>query len=267
MAKPEPAPKGFVKSTEAIRWLTEAGRMLGQTLAVLSEAAKPGVTGDELDTIARETIRALGGEPAFVGFEGFPAAICLSRNDAIVHGIPAGQVLASGDLVGLDCGVKLHGWNTDAAVTITVGEPTEADTRLIAAAREALVAGIHTVRPGAWLGDVQAVIQAVIERHRYGLVRTLTGHGIGQRLHEPPGIPNYGTPGTGVHLEPGMVFCLEPMLTTGSGVVKTAPDGWTIVASEGPAIRTAHQEHTVLVTPDGFEVLSAQPGEQLSGKS
>lgn len=263
MSKAEPVPKGLVKSPEAIRWLTEAGRMLGQTLQTLSGAAKPGVTGDELDQLARRTIVELGGEPGFVGFEGFPAAICLSRNDAIVHGLPAGQVLQIGDIVGIDCGVRLHGWNTDAAVTITIGEPTDVDAKLIAATRDALVAGIQTVRPGIQLGDVQAAIQAVIDQRGYGLVRTLTGHGIGRGLHESPGIPNYGKPGTGIMLEPGMTFCLEPMLTTGSGVVKPAPDGWTIVASEGSQIRTAHQEHTILVTPNGYQVLSVQPDEAI----
>lgn len=261
MPKPEPAPRGFVKSPEAIRSLRAAGRMLGQTLSVLAEAAGPGVTGAELDAIARETIQSLGGEPGFVGFEGFPAAICLSVNSAVVHGLPAGQTLHAGDVVGIDCGVRLNGWNTDSALTLTIGEPSKTDADLVAATRDSLVAGIRTVKPGVYLGDVQAAIQQVIEARGFGLVRTLTGHGIGQSLHEPPGIPNYGRPGSGVQLAPGQTFCLEPMLTTGSGAVKTAADGWTIVAAEGPQIRTAHFEHTVLVTQTGVEVLTAQPGE------
>ena len=264
MARVEPTPKGLVKSGEAIASLRAAGTMLGQTLQILAAAVKPGLTGDELDQIARETIRSLGGEPGFIGFEDFPAAICLSINDAIVHGLPSGQTLREGDIVGIDCGVRLHGWNTDAAITVTVGEPSEIDRKLIAATRDALLAGIRAVKPGVQLGDVQAAIQAVIEGHGYGLVRTLTGHGIGRSLHEAPGIPNFGTPGTGVQLEAGMTFCLEPMLTTGSGAVKTAADGWTVVASEGSQIRTAHQEHTILVTTAGCDVLSAQPGEHLS---
>ncbi|MEK7785874.1 MAG: type I methionyl aminopeptidase, partial [Chloroflexota bacterium] len=246
---------------EAIGAMRAAGWMLGQTLQILSAAAKPSMSGDELDIIARDTIRALGGEPAFLGFEKFPSTICLSRNDAIVHGLPTGQRLAAGDIIGIDCGVRLNGWNTDAAVTITIGQPSGVDTNLITATHKALVAGIQMVRPGVQLGEVQAAIQAVIEKLGYGLVRTLTGHGIGRSLHEAPGIPNYGTVGTGIRLEAGMVFCLEPMLTTGSGAVKTAADGWTIVASEGSHIRTAHQEHTILVTETGREVLSAQPGE------
>jgi len=261
MGKIDSTPPGFIKAPEALISMKAAGIMLGQTLQILSVAAKPGVTGDELDTIARETIQSLGGEPAFLGFEGFPATICLSINDAIVHGLPAGQIIQKGDIVGIDCGVKLHGWNTDAAVTITIGEPTTVDANLIAATRDSLYAGIHMVKPGVQLGDVQAAIQRVIDKRGYGLVRTLSGHGIGRSVHEAPGIPNFGKSGTGVLLDVGMVFCLEPMLTTGSGAVKTATDGWTVVASEGRQIRTAHQEHTVLVTPNGFDVLTAQPGE------
>ena len=233
--------------------------MLGQTLQVVSRAAQPGVAGDELDALARTTIAKLGGEPGFTGFEGFPAAICLSINNAIVHGLPAGQVIRPGDVVGIDCGVCLEGCNTDAAVTIGVEPVGFEDAALIQATADALTVGIRSVKPGVHLGDVQAAIQQVIEAGGYGLVRTLTGHGIGRSLHEAPSIPNYGQQGTGLHLEPGMIFCLEPMLTIGSGAVTTSPDGWTVVTKEGGT--GAHQEHTILVTEGGCEVLSAQPGE------
>lgn len=253
------APKGFVKSTEAIELLRAAGKMLGKTLEIVSTATAPGVTGDELDTLARTTIESLGGEPAFLGFDEFPATICLSVNDAIVHGLPQGQVIQAGDVVGIDIGVRLNGWNTDAAVTVQVPPTSDEASKLIQVTNDSLTAGIRTVKPGAYLGDVQSAMQAVIEDGGYGLVRSLTGHGIGRSVHESPSIPNYGTAGTGIKLEPGMVFCLEPMVTIGSGLVQTAADNWTIVTKEGGL--GAHKEHTVLVTPSGFEVLSAQPGE------
>ncbi len=250
-------PPGLIKSPEAISALRKAGAMLGKTLQVVSAAAKPGVTGDQLDNLARSTIESLGGEPAFLGFDGFPATICLSINDAIVHGLPAGQVIRAGDVVGIDVGVRLDGWNTDAAVTVQVLPVTNEATNLIRATTNSLTAGISTVRPGVKLGDVQAAMQAVIEDHGYGLVRSLTGHGIGRSVHEAPSSPNYGTAGTGITLDPGMVFCLEPMLTIGSGKVHASGDGWTIVTDEGGL--GAHQEHTILVTESGCEVLSALP--------
>jgi len=253
-------PLGLVKSPKAIKWMRQAGQMLGRTLQVVSAATKPGVTGDELDELARATIVSLGGEPGFTGFEGFPATICLSINDAIVHGLPAGQVIKSGDIVGIDVGVRLKGWNTDAAVTVAVDPVDPMDQALIDATYDSLLAGIRTVKPGAYLGDVQAAIQQIITDRGYGLVRSLTGHGIGRSLHEPPGIPNYGQRGTGIFLEPGMTFCLEPMLTIGSGDVRTSDDDWTIVTKEGGT--GAHKEHTILVTESGCDVLSAQPGEK-----
>lgn len=259
MTRAAAVPRGFIKSAAAQAALRNAGTMLGQTLELVSAAAQPGATGLELDALARRTIESLGGEPAFHGFEGFPHTICVSVNAAIVHGLPTARPFALGDLVGLDIGVRYQGWNTDAAVTVPVGAISAADQQLLAATHDALVAGIRSVRPGVQLGDVQAAIQRVIDERGYGLVRTLMGHGIGRSVHEPPGIPNFGQPGTGIRLQPGMVFCLEPMLTTGSGAVRTDRDGWTVVSVEGG--QTAHQEHTVLVTKDGFEVLSAQPGE------
>jgi len=254
-----PAPKGFIKSAEAIGELRAAGVMLGKTLQIVSQATIPGVTGNELDDLARTTIESLGGEPAFLGFEDFPSTICLSVNDALVHGLPHGQVIQAGDVVGIDIGVRLNGWNTDAAVTIQVAPTSSEAEQLIQATTDSLLAGIRMVKPGVQLGDVQAAMQQIIEDRHYGLVRSLTGHGIGRSVHESPSIPNYGKPNTGVRLEAGMVFCLEPMLTIGSGEVRTADDDWTIVTKEGGL--GAHKEHTVLVTATGYEVLSAQPGE------
>jgi methionyl aminopeptidase len=259
MIRTDQPPRNVVKGATAIAAMRAAGRMLGQTLTTVTNALRPGVTGESLDRLAVETIRALGGEPGFIGFESFPSAICLSINDAIVHGLPAGQVVRAGDVVGIDCGVRLNGWNTDAAVTVVVPPIDPADRALVTATVDALRAGIAAVKPGRQLGDVQAVIQSVIDAGGYGLVRSLSGHGIGQRIHEPPSVPNYGTAGSGLVLEAGMTFCLEPMLTRGDGSVTTDADGWTVRSADGT--RGAHQEHTVLVTEVGCDVLSAQPGE------
>ena len=259
MARVDPAPKGMIKSPEAIDCLRKAGRMLARTLEVTSQAVVPGISGDELDTLARRTIIDQGGEPGFLGFEGFPGTICLSVNERVVHGIPQGQTIRAGDVVSLDIGVRYKGWNTDAALTVIVPPVASADEEIVKATSDSLAAGIRMVKPGMQLGDVQAEIQKVIEDRGYGLVRSLSGHGIGRSLHEAPSIPNYGHAGTGIMLEPGMVFCLEPMLTIGSGKVHTHNDGWGVITHEGG--RSAHKEHTVLVTKDGVEVLTAQPGE------
>ena len=260
MGRIDPTPKGMVKSPEAIDCLRKAGKMLAHTLDVTSKAVKPGITGEELDTLARRTIIDQGGEPNFLGFEGYPGTICLSINDRVVHGIPQGQTIKAGDVVSLDIGVRYKGWNTDAALTVIVSPANPEDEALVKATSDSLAAGIRMVRPGVQLGDVQAAIQKVIEAHGYGLVRSLSGHGIGRSLHEAPSIPNYGQPGTGVMLEAGMVFCLEPMLTIGSGKVRTCDDGWGVVSLEHG--RAAHKEHTVLVTKTGYEILTAQPGEK-----
>lgn len=245
----------LIKSPEATESMRRAGKILGQTLKVVSAAVKPGVTGLELDALARKTIEAADGEPAFLGYQDFPATICFSVNEGLVHGLPTDRVVQAGDVIKIDIGVRVGGHNVDAARTILVPPVDPKHEALVDAAAEALEAGIAVVRDGVHLGDVQAAIQAVIERHGYGLVRSLTGHGIGQELHEPPQIPNYGEAGSGPVLEAGMTICLEPMLTAGTGEVVIGPDNWTVVSADNTP--TAHVEQTILVTTTGADVLTA----------
>lgn len=244
----------LIKSPEAIASMRRAGRILGQTLTTVCAAAKPGITGLELDALARKTIETAGGEPAFLGYQDFPATICFSVNDGLVHGIPTPYAVKPGDVVKIDIGVRVDGYNVDAARTVLVPPVDPKDQALVDATTEALEAGIAQVKDGVHLGTVQAAIQSVIKRHGYGLVRSLTGHGIGTELHEPPQIPNYGEAGSGPLLKAGMTICLEPMLTAGSGEVGTGPDGWTVVSKDGT--QSAHVEETLLITEHGAEVLT-----------
>ncbi|MEK7184326.1 MAG: type I methionyl aminopeptidase [Patescibacteria group bacterium] len=242
------------KTDKEVALIRTAGSMLGRTLQVVSDAAKPGVTGIELDKLARETIESLGGKPAFLGFDNYPATICLSVNDGVVHGLPTTDRLAPGDVVSLDIGVNYQGWNADAATTIILEPAATEDIKMLLSANQALEAGICAVHAGAHLGDVQGAMQQVIDGSGYGNVRALTGHGIGQGLHEPPSIPNYGTLGTGMILLENMVICLEPMITQGSGKIITDKDGWTIRSADHT--RAAHVEHTILVTKTWAEILT-----------
>lgn len=246
--------RALIKSPEAIASMRRAGKILGDTLKIVAAAVKPGVTGLELDTLARKTIEDAGAQPAFLGYQKYPATICLSLNEGLVHGIPTDRAIQGGDVVKLDIGVRVDGYNVDAARTILVPPIDPANQALVDAATGALEAGIAVVRDGVHLGDVQAAIQAVIEQHSYGLVRSLTGHGIGQGLHEAPQIPNYGERGSGPILKAGMTICLEPMLTAGSGKVQTGSDGWTVVSSDNTP--TAHVEETILVTQSGNDILT-----------
>lgn len=245
-----------VKSPEAIAVMRRAGKILARTLDVVGAAVSPGVTGLDLDAIAHKTIRQAGAEPAFLGYQDFPATICFSVNDGLVHGIPTAYNVQPGDVVKIDIGVRLGGYNVDAARTVLVAPVDPANRNLVTTAQQALDTGIARVRNGAKLGDVQAAIQEVIEQQGYGLVRQLTGHGIGAELHEAPQIPNYGIAGNGPILRTGMTICIEPMLTTGSGEIQYADDGWTVVSADGSM--SAHVEETILVTPEGAEVLTQQ---------
>ncbi|MGI6103112.1 MAG: type I methionyl aminopeptidase [Patescibacteria group bacterium] len=243
-----------LRTPEEIARMRRAGEILAGALDVVVHAVQPDATGVALDRLAETYIRDHGAEPAFKGYRGYPASLCISINEEVVHGIPSQRPIAPGDLVSVDLGVKLQGWHVDAARSLVVPPADSADSALVAAAWEAFYAGFGQIRPGVKLGDVQAAIQTVIERHGYGLVRDLTGHGIGRSLHEAPDIPNYGNRGTGLSLQAGMTFCIEPMLTRGSGDVRTEADDWTIIAAD--RTRAAHVEETVLVTPDGAELLT-----------
>ncbi len=229
-----------------------------EVLDVLVAAAVPGVTTAELDRLAIARTRARGAAPAFLGYCGYPASLCISVNDEIVHGIPsATRRLEEGDIVGLDYGVVLDGWYGDAARTVAVGRVAPAAAQLITVGREALARAIGAARPGGTLGDIGAAVQRYAEGEGFSVVRDFVGHGIGRRLHEPPHVPNVGTPGAGERLLPGMVLAIEPMLNAGGPEVEQLDDGWTAVTADGSL--SAHFEHTVAITENGPEILGLLP--------
>lgn len=245
----------LIKSPKAIEYTRQAGRILADLHIAMGERVKPGVTGKQLDTFAEGFIRDHGAEPAFKGFLGFPATICFSVNDGMVHGLPSDYEIQEGDVVKLDAGVKLNGWNTDAARTHLVPPIDDVNQALVNVTQQAIDAGINEVGDGVPLGTVQAAIQRVIHEAGLGLVKTLSGHGIGQSVHEAPSIPNFGEVGHGVILKAGMIICIEPMVTLGNGRVELDPrDGWTYRSVDNTM--TAHVEDTMVVTNNGVEVLS-----------
>ena len=238
-----------------------AGALVARTLAAVVEAAKAGVSTGELDALAEHTIREGGAVPSFLGYHGFPASICASVNEEIVHGIPATtRVLRDGDLISVDCGVILDEWHGDAAVTIPVGAVSSADLALSAACKEALHAGIEAVLPGGHLTDISHAVQAATEAARdrdgvrYGIVAEYGGHGIGSSMHMDPFLPNYGEPGQGPRLVAGMALAVEPMLTAGEPETRELDDGWTVVTADGS--RAVHWEHSVAITDDGPRILT-----------
>ena len=246
------------KSPEQIAAMRRAGRLVGHTLSTLVETVRPGVTLLELDTLAERVIRDGGGIPSFLGYHGFPATLCLSPNDWIVHGIPNGYVLQEGDILSIDCGAIVEGWHGDAAVTVPVGQVDEAARRLIETTERAMWAGIAQVRAGNRLSDIGHAVEKVAAAPGYGVVREYVGHGIGTRMHEEPQVPNYGRPGRGLRLEAGLVLAIEPMVNEGGPSSRVLDDGWTVVTLDGS--RSAHFEHTVAITPEGPEVLTLLDG-------
>jgi methionyl aminopeptidase len=242
-----------------------AGQLVATALTAMIGHAKAGVSTKELDQLAEQIIRDAGGVPSFLGYHGFPASICASVNEQIVHGIPsATQVLADGDLISLDCGAIVEGWHGDAAVTVEIGQVPAADTALSAACRGALDAGIAAAVPGNRLSDishaVQTACEAAAERDgvAYGIVAEYGGHGIGTAMHMDPFLPNLGKPGRGPRLPAGGVLAIEPMLTAGKPETRTLDDDWTVVTADGA--RAVHWEHSVAITDDGPWVLTARPG-------
>jgi methionyl aminopeptidase len=247
------------KSRDQIARIRDAGQVVDQVLEALQAAAVPGVSTGELDELARQRTLALGARPAFLGYRGYPATLCVSVNEQVIHGIPSpDRRLREGDLVGLDFGVVLAGWYADAARTVLVGKGSAGAERLRDATRRALAAGLSAVRPGARVGDVGAAVEACARAAGYSVVREFVGHGIGRRLHEPPQVPNYGPPGSGPLLEEGMVLAIEPMVNAGGAAVRTLDDGWTAVTEDGSL--SAHFEHTVAVTEKGPEILTLPEG-------
>ncbi|GAA3019042.1 methionyl aminopeptidase [Actinokineospora globicatena] len=251
-----------IKTPGQLDAMRAAGLVVANSLAAVAAAAKAGVSTAELDELAEQTIRDAGAVPSFKGYHGFPASICASVNEQIVHGIPSReQVLAEGDLISVDCGAILDDWHGDSAVTLFVGSVTDAEQALSDATRASMLAGIAAVTPGARLTDISHAIETSVHAsekahgREYGIVREYGGHGIGSAMHMDPFLPNYGKPGKGPRLRVGMAIAIEPMLTLGVEETVELEDGWTVVTADGS--RAAHWEHTVAVTDDGPWVLTA----------
>jgi methionyl aminopeptidase len=246
------------KNETQIALMRKAGRLVGHTLSEVRNIVRPGVTLLELDALANKIITGAGATPSFLGYHGYPATLCLSPNDRVVHGIPDDTVLNEGDIISIDCGAIVEGWHGDAAVTVGVGQVDEAAQRLIAATQRAMWAGIAQARPGRRLSDIGHAIES--SAGAYGVVREYVGHGIGTAMHEAPQVPNYGRPGRGLKLERGLVLAIEPMLNEGGPETEVLDDEWTVVTLDGR--RSAHFEHTVAITIDGPEVLTLLDGDR-----
>jgi methionyl aminopeptidase len=242
------------KSPEEIDQMAAAGAVLVKTMSLLAGKIRPGVTTLDLDQTAEKFIRSQGCEPAFKGYRGFPGSICASPNSMIVHGIPGPYKLQRGDIISIDIGVVRDGWVADAARTFPVGPITPVAQRLLTVTEESLHLAVAQCRVGNRLGDISHAVQEHVEAAGFSIVRTLVGHGVGRSMHEDPQIPNYGSPGTGVALEAGMVFAVEPMVTVGRHTVRMGDDHWSIYSQDGSL--AAHFEFTIAITPDGPRILT-----------
>jgi len=245
------------KSEREVDQMARAGAVAAQTLELLREHVRPGVTTADLDRIADDFIRSQGGTPTFLGYRGYPASICTSPNDVVVHGIPGAYRLEEGDVLSVDVGVTLGGFVGDSAYTFAVGEIAPEAERLCDVAQAALAAGIDQARAGGRIGDVSAAVQAVTEEAGFSVIRSLVGHGVGRSMHEEPQVPNFGLAGRGLGLSEGMTFAIEPMITSGGPDVRLEDDGWSIRTADGSL--AAHFEHTIAITPDGPRILTAAP--------
>lgn len=247
----------IVKSEQEVQQMRRAGALAAQALREVAAAVHPGVSGTQLDRIGEAFIRDHGGVPSFKGYRGFPASVCISLDDEVVHGIPNGKPLREGQIVSLDLGTVMDDFHGDVAVTLPVGHVRPEIGRLLTAARQALFTGIAAIRPGGRLGDVGAAVQAHAEGAGFSVVRDFAGHGIGRHLHEEPQVPNFGEPGTGPQLRVGMTLAIEPMVNLGGFDVMMDDDGWTVRTRDRKP--SAHFEHTVAVAADGALVLTAIP--------
>jgi len=246
-----------LKSPAEVETMHRANAVVHEVLRTVRQTAAPGVTTLELDQLAEGIIRERGGTPAFKGYRGFPASLCTSVNDEIVHGIPSAAVrLKDGDILSVDCGVVVDGYVGDAAITFGIGEITESAERLMEITLKCLEDAVEQVRPGNRLGDIGAAVQQRAESAGFGVVRDFVGHGIGSSMHEDPQVPNYGLPGSGPVLKPGLVLAIEPMITEGSWRVRVDDDGWTARTEDGKL--SAHFEYSVAVTDDGRRVLGLE---------
>ena len=246
-----------LKTAAEIALMREAGIVVANAIAATREAVRPGITTRELDAVAEKVIRDAGALPSFLGYHGFPATLCLSVNDEVVHGIPGPRVVHEGDVVSIDCGAIVGGYHADAAVTVCVGDVPEDVRRMVEVCEESLRRGLAAVRDGGRMSDIGAAIESYVRPFGFGLVEDYTGHGIGASLHEPPDVPNVAPkgPGRGLKLQPGIVIAIEPMVTLGSRRVSLLEDDWTVVTQDG--LPAAHFEHTIALTEGGPQVLTA----------
>ncbi len=234
--------------------MERAGAIVGATLGLLKRSVEPGITTGDLNRIADRNIRSMGAVPTFLGYQGFPAAICASVNEEIVHGIPGKRVLKQGDIIKMDVGATIDGFIGDAAVSVAVGEVSEEAQRLMDDTQASLFEGIAAAQPGNRIGDIGAAVEGFAVTRGYGVVRQFVGHGVGRFLHEDPQVPNYGEAGKGVLLRPGMCICIEPMLNLGTENTQILGDDWTVVTADGAL--SAHFEHTLAITQDGPKILT-----------
>ena len=246
-----------LKTARELTLMREACRISAGALRVAGEAVKPGISTWEIDRLAYNYIKSQGAEPKFLGLYGFPATACISINDEVIHGIPSKtRILKEGDIVSIDLGAKINGFNGDNAATFAVGEVSEEARKLMAATKESLYEAIKMAVPGNKIGDIAFAVQSYCEERGYGVVREYTGHGVGKELHEDPCVPNYGKAGRGVRLIPGMTLAIEPMINQGTAAIKVMPDGWTVKTRD--AKLSAHFEHTVAITADGPVILTKE---------
>ncbi len=252
-----------VKTSQEIKIMAEGGRILAQIIKSLAQAVRPGIATKDLDKLAEELVLSYGVKPAFLGYGGFPATVCISVNDEVVHGVPGDRILLAGDLVGIDMGIVHQGLNVDSAMTVPVlgsksyrqwADENPKHDKLLTVTREALAIGINQAQVGNHAGAIGHAIQRFVERNGFNVVRDLVGHGIGRRLHEEPAVPNYGNPNDGPELAQGMTIAIEPMTTAGDWKVKKGEDGFGFVTADGSV--AAHFEHTVAVTGRGPEILT-----------
>ena len=244
-----------LKTGRELSIMREACRISAGALQTAGKAVEPGVTTAEIDRLAEEYIRSQGGEPNFKNYEGYPATACISINNEVIHGIPSTKRKhRAGDIVSIDLGAKFDGYHGDNAATFACGDISEEAKRLMDATRESLYEGIKAARAGGRIGDIGHAVQAYVEARGYTVVRQFVGHGVGTHLHEAPEVPNFGTPGRGVRLIPGMTIAIEPMVNAGAAGVEVQPDGWTVLTKDGSL--SAHFEHTVAITADGPKIMT-----------
>lgn len=244
-----------LKTSREIKLMREAGRISARALQLAGEAVRPGITTGEIDRVAEEYILSEGATPNFKGYNGFPATACISINNEVIHGIPSKtRMVKEGDIVSIDLGALFEGYHGDNAATFAAGQVSSEAQRLMDVTRESLYEGIKMAQPGGRIGDISHAVQQYVEARGYSVVRQFVGHGVGASLHEAPEVPNFGLPGRGVRLVPGMTLAIEPMINIGTYDVKIMPDGWTVLTSDGSL--SAHFEHSIVITADGPRILT-----------